>query len=233
MYGPRHEHRLSAMLERLDVARGGRVLDAAAGIGLFAERLRARGCRPFGIDFELLSAVHARRRAGLPFVVGDVSQLPFRDGVFDALTSGETLEHLDDDAGAAREFARVVKPGGACLVMVPALQSLWSASDDFNLHRRRYSRERLRSLFASLPFDVRSVRFWGFPVVLLYDFLFILPMNRRRMRRRLTEDRGLQSVARAGRSRWLVRVVRAAFAIDRLFAFVPFGPELILIARRR
>ncbi|MGZ7079621.1 MAG: methyltransferase domain-containing protein [Thermoanaerobaculia bacterium] len=233
MYGPRHDHRLAAMLRRLDVPRGSRVLDAAAGIGLFAERMRERGHRPFGIDFELLSAVHARRRAGLPFVVGDVSQLPFRDGVFDAVTSGETLEHLDDDFGAAREFARVVRVGGACLVMVPALQALWSASDEYNLHRRRYSRERLRSLFAPLPFDVRSVRFWGFPLVLAYDFLFVLPMNRRRMKARLAEDRGLQSVARAGRTRWLVRLVRAAFSVDRLFSFVPFGPELILIARRR
>ena len=221
------------MLERLDVAPGARVLDAAAGIGLFAERLRARGCRSFGIDFEILSAVHARRRAGLPFVVGDVARLPFRDAVFDAVTSGETLEHLDDDVSAAREFARVVKRGGSVLIMVPALQSLWSASDDYNLHRRRYSRERLRSLFALQSFDIGSVRFWGFPLVFLYDFLFILPMNRRRMRRRLADDRGLQSVARAGRSAWLVRFVRAMFSIDRLFAFIPFGPELILIARRR
>jgi len=233
MYGPRHDHRLAAMLARLEARPGARVLDAAAGIGLFAEKLRARGCRPFGIDFEILSAVEARRRAGLPFVVGDVSRLPFRDGAFDAVTSGETLEHLDDDAGAAGEFARVLKPGGACLVMVPALQLLWSASDDYNLHRRRYSRSRLRSLFTRLPFDIRSVRFWGFPLVFLYDFLFILPMNRRRMRKRLTDDRGLQSVARAGRSKWLVRLVRAAFSIDRLFGFVPFGPELILIARRK
>lgn len=233
MYGPRHEHRLEAMLGRLDAPRGARVLDAAAGIGLFAERLRGRGYRAFGIDFEILSAVQARQHAGLPFVVGDVSRLPFRDGAFDAVTSGETLEHLDDDAAAAREFARVVKSGGSCLVMVPALQALWSASDDYNLHRRRYSRARLLSLFASLPFDVRSIRFWGFPVVFLYDFAFILPMNRRRMRRRLADDRGLQSVARAGKSRSLVRLVRAVFSIDRLFAFVPFGPELILTARRR
>jgi 2-polyprenyl-3-methyl-5-hydroxy-6-metoxy-1,4-benzoquinol methylase len=233
MYGPRHEHRLAAMLARLDVAPGARVLDAAAGIGILAEKMRKRGCRPFGIDFEILSAVEAKRRAGLPFVVGDVSRLPFRDSVFDAVTSGETLEHLDDDAAAAREFARVVKPGGACLIMVPALQALWSASDEYNLHHRRYSRARLRSLFEPLPFEIRSVRFWGFPIVFAYDFLFILPMNRRRMRRRLADDRGLQNVARAGRSRFLVRLVRAAFSIDRLFAFVPFGPELILTARRR
>jgi SAM-dependent methyltransferase len=233
MYGPRHEHRLGAMLRLVDLPRGARVLDAAAGIGLLAERLRERGYRPFGIDFEILSAAHARRRAGLSFVVGDVSRLPFRDGVFDGLTSGETLEHLEDDEAAAREFARVLKPGGACLVMVPALQALWSASDDYNLHRRRYSRSRLRSLFSLLPFDVRSIRFWGFPIVLLYDFVFILPMNRRRMRFRLGEDARLQSVARAGRARWLVRLVRAAFSIDRLFAFVPFGPELILVARRK
>src|SRR5437870_5730496 len=73
---------------------------------------------------------------------------------------------------------------------------------------------------------------WGFPIILAYDTIFILPMNVRRARREVAGDAALQSVARAGRARWLVNVVRAVFSIDRLFGWVPFGPGLLLVARK-
>jgi len=64
------------------------------------------------------------------------------------------------------------------------------------------------------------------------DTIFLLPMNKRRSRRDVANDRGLKSVARAGRSRWLVRAVRAVFSIDRAFSWIPFGPGLLLVARK-
>jgi hypothetical protein len=57
-------------------------------------------------------------------------------------------------------------------------------------------------------------------------------MNKRRARRNVDEDAALQSVAKAGRSRGLVRVVRAIFALDALFQWIPFGPGLLMVARK-
>jgi hypothetical protein len=90
----------------------------------------------------------------------------------------------------------------------------------------------LTDLFRRAGLDVTKASFWGFPVVLTYDTLFMLPMNKRRARRKVDSDAPLQSVARAGRSRFLVNIVRAFFAVDRLFSFVPFGPGLLLVARK-
>jgi SAM-dependent methyltransferase len=166
-------------------------------------------------------------------VLGDLSHLPFRTAVFDGVTSGETLEHLDSDFSAVEEMHRVTRAGGKCVITVPALEVLWSASDEYYEHRRRYSRRQLTELFGRAAFEVRMARFWGFPMVLLYDTFFLLPMNRRRSRRDPGSDPALQRVARAGRSRWLVRVVKAIFSIDKLFAFVPFGPGLLLVAEKK
>jgi SAM-dependent methyltransferase len=234
MFGPRHEHRLSIILReaaRLPV--GARVLDAAVGLGQLAQRLQQKGLRAFGIDTAFEAVLHVRRASPIPVVLGDLTRLPFRDGVFGALTTGETLEHLDDDAGAVREIARVMKPDGVCIATVPALRALWSASDDYYEHRRRYSREELSRLFRTAGLSVEKARYWGFPVVLAYDTLFLLPMNKRRARREVSSDVALQSVARAGQSRMLVRAVRAVFAIDWLFRFVPFGPGLLLVAKKQ
>jgi SAM-dependent methyltransferase len=211
---------------------GSRVLDAAVGLGQLAQKLRHSGLRPVGIDSSFEAVLHVRRTTSIPAVLGDLTRLPFRDGAFDGVTTGETLEHLDDDAAAAREIARVLKSDGVCVATVPALRSLWSASDDYYEHRRRYSRDELSDLFRKAGLVIEKAQYWGFPLVLAYDTLFLLPMNKRRARRNVENDAALQSVARAGRSQILIRIVRAVFAIDRLFRFIPFGPGLLLVARK-
>src|SRR3954468_3029906 len=95
MFGPRHEHRLAMIVREVSrLPRGARVLDGAVGLGQLAQRLDRSGYRVIGIDYSFEAALHVRR-AGLPTVVGDLTKMPFRNGAFDAVTTGETLEHLD------------------------------------------------------------------------------------------------------------------------------------------
>lgn len=233
MFGPRHERRLGMIIREVEkLPRAARILDAAVGLGQLAGRMKQHGFDVVGIDYAFAAALHARRTAGIATVVGDLTRMPFRDQAFDAATTGETLEHLDDDASAAAEIGRVLRDGGSVVATVPALQSLWSASDDYYEHRRRYARSQLSDLFRRAGLRVVKARFWGFPIVLTYDTLFLLPMNKRRARLAVDDDAALQSVARAGRSRLLVNAVRAIFSIDSLFAWLPFGPGLLLVATK-
>ena len=233
MFGPRHEYRLGIIIREVDkLPRGARVLDAAVGLGQLASRMHQRGFDVIGIDYSLDAALHVKHTLGVPVVIGDMTKLPFRAAAFAGVTTGETLEHLDDDAGAVHEIARVLAPGGTCIATVPALRSLWTFSDDYYEHRRRYARNQLTNLFSAASMQIEKATFWGFPIVLVYDTLVILPMNKRRARLAINEDAALRSVARAGRSRFLVNAVRAVFSIDRLFGFVPFGPGLLLVARK-
>ena len=234
MFGPRHEYRLAMFLDETSQLGGRRrILDAAIGLGQLAGRLERQGHDLFGIDYSFDAALHATRTTGARAVVGDLTKLPFRDGSFDAVTSGETLEHLDDDRAAAGELARVLRQGGRCIATVPALQSLWTASDTYYEHRRRYDRRSIRALFEGTSLTVTKAEFWGFPVVLVYDTLFLLPMNLRRARRKISEDAALKTVARAGSKRWLVRLVQGVFSLDRLFSFIPFGPGLLVVAEKK
>lgn len=233
MFGPRHEHRLGMIVREVErLPRGARMLDGAVGLGQLAGRMQERGYRVFGIDYSFDAALHVKNTSTIPVVVGDMTRMPFRERVFDGLTTGETLEHLDDDAAAAREIGRVLREGGTCIATVPALRSLWTASDDYYEHRRRYSRAELAAMFRTARLRVAKAAYWGFPIVLLYDTLFLLPMNKRRARTNVRDDAALQSVARAGRARGLVRLVRAIFAIDALFTWIPFGPGLLLVAKK-
>ncbi|SRR5581483_1954160 len=233
MFGPLHAHRLGRIVREVErLPDGSRVLDGAVGLGTLAAQLQGRGFRVTGIDYSFEAALHVKRTSSIPVVVGDMTRMPFRDGAFDGVTSGETLEHLEHDGAAAGEIRRVLREDGLCVTTVPALMSLWSTSDVYYEHRRRYSREQLRALFQSAGMRVAKASYWGFPLALIYDYVLLRPMNRRRAKHRIDDDAMLGTVRRAGKSRMLVAFVRALFTIDELFSWVPFGPGLLLVARR-
>ena len=233
MFGPLHAHRLGRMLREVaNLPQGSRILDGAVGLGTLAISMQRRGHRAFGIDYSFDAALHVKKTSSVPVVVGDMTRMPFREAAFDGVTSGETLEHLEGDANAVSEMQRVVREGGLCVITVPALMSLWSSSDEYYGHLRRYTRASLSALFRSAGLQVAKARYWGFPAALAYDIAFLRRMNRRRATRPVDDDKMLRGVARVGKLRPLVAVVRAAFNVDYLFAWLPFGPGLLLVAKK-
>src|SRR4051812_28265569 len=49
----------------------------------------------------------------------DMTDVPFKDGAFDLVVCVHVLEHVADDRQAIREMARVLKPGGVAMLLVP------------------------------------------------------------------------------------------------------------------
>jgi ubiquinone/menaquinone biosynthesis C-methylase UbiE len=58
-------------------------------------------------------------RGGFRLALSEAVRLPFRDAAFDALLCIDVFEHVPDGAGAAREFARVLRPEGVVFLSVP------------------------------------------------------------------------------------------------------------------
>ena len=104
----------------LDLRPGMRVLDVAAGRGTSPLYLAKRfGCEIVGTDLSAEMVRDATARAeveGLSNLVqfrqGDAERLPFDDETFDAVLCECAFCTFPDKATAAREFARVLRPGG-------------------------------------------------------------------------------------------------------------------------
>ncbi|MGW4566039.1 class I SAM-dependent methyltransferase [Streptomyces sp. NPDC004561] len=108
------------LADGLNLSEGRRVLDVASGRGTTALLLADTcGVQVDGVDYSPANtalAQGAAQAAGLAdraeFTTGDAEQLPYPDGVFDAVVCECALCTFPDKAQAAGEFARVLKPGG-------------------------------------------------------------------------------------------------------------------------
>jgi SAM-dependent methyltransferase len=118
-------------LFELGTVSGQRILDVACGAGLYLVTLAKMGGVVFGQDLseEYISQakqalVNHSLKAGL--VVGDATRLQFEDNFFDAVVSGDFVEHISSEQKAAffGEVFRVLRPGGVFVVKTPNLAYL-------------------------------------------------------------------------------------------------------------
>jgi SAM-dependent methyltransferase len=136
---------IERLLCGLGLPPGARILDAGCGSGRNMVELARHGTVT-GVELSSTSVALARERGCGEVLEGSVVQMPFADASFDLAVSLDVVEHLEDDLGALVELRRVVAPGGALMVTVPAYQWLWSGHDVINHHHRRYTRRSMQSV---------------------------------------------------------------------------------------
>lgn len=100
----------------------GRVLDIACGTGYGMPLLEAAAAQVIGVDVDWEAVQKARGEVDATrttLTLADGCQLPFADESFDAVTSFETLEHLERRPQFLAELRRVLKPQGVCILSTP------------------------------------------------------------------------------------------------------------------
>jgi SAM-dependent methyltransferase len=109
----------TAVLADLAPTSGKSLLDVGCGAGGFAELAAHAGAAIAGIDAAQQMIEHAQRLVpDASFRVGDLQDLPYPDGSFDAVTGFNSFQYAADPVVALREAARVTKPGGHVVAMI-------------------------------------------------------------------------------------------------------------------
>ncbi len=138
----------------------------------------SRYSEPRSEDLKVLSISHSERLARLlgfnDKQITDVScpefnilRMPFKDGEFDAVVSGQVLEHIEGQPQSAiDELFRVLKPNGISLQTTCFINPIHGCPNDY----WRFTPDALK-LLTEQHGDILDVGGWGNLCVLLFMFI--------------------------------------------------------------
>jgi SAM-dependent methyltransferase len=186
-----------------------------------------------GMDLYSQAAVFASGRAACRVIVGDILNPPSL-GEFDVVGTFDVLEHLSDDRRILSELNRMLKPGGALILTVPAHMSLWSYFDVASCHHRRYTRARLGQILRESEFEIEYLTEF---MMSLFPLVWLL--------RRIKGGSGMMDRERAAQKaaneltvvpilNGILKLILSveAFAIKRRWR-LPVGTSLLAVARKK
>jgi ubiquinone/menaquinone biosynthesis C-methylase UbiE len=211
---------LTAMLGAVALSGAERVLDAGCGTGHTALAFAPMVAEVVAVDITEAMLAQGRKMArdrglaNIDFKRGDVERLPFPDASFDLVTSRYSAHHYPHPAVALREFARVLKPGGAFLLVdvvapdAPAQDTFLNTIELLRdpSHVRDHTVEQWQRMLATAGFAAEALEGW--PLRLEFES-WVARMNTPFLA--ITQIRALIDGA--------PREVRAALAIGESYSF--------------
>ena len=144
----------------LDDMAPGTLLDVGCGSGGYAAAMQARGWNVRGTELDPMAAQAARAKHGIAVDVGELADIGYPDGAFDAITARHVLEHVQEPVGFLAECWRILRPGGRLVVVTPNVDSLghrhfaerWRGLEQPR-HLFLYRSASLRALFGRIGVD--------------------------------------------------------------------------------
>lgn len=181
------------------------LLDAGCGPGLLLRYFAPMVATVVGVDATPAMLVTARQLLSEAGIVnaatreGDMEQLPFEDGTFDAVVTRYTFHHLLRPARAFAELVRVCKPGGMVVVCdaapregARAAYDAWELGRDPS-HTSARTEQELIALAQGALTEQKVERFRLIsPVEELLASCF--PANRAALYERMREDVGVDAL---------------------------------------
>ncbi len=168
----------------------------------------------------------ARRVPNAELMQMDARQIPYREE-FDLIGAFDVIEHIEDHVAVLKAIHAALVPGGGVIITVPQHPWLWSRSDDYACHVRRYERGQMERLLEQA--GMRVVFSSSFVTILLP----LLAMSRLSSR---TRDNGgdpagelkLPAIANA----CLYGVMQVERLLIRLGVRFPFGGTRLVCAEK-
>ena len=217
-----HRVRWKAVREQLPATGSFGLVDVGAGSGFVGEYLsRDRPSAAYSF-IEPLPTLEKRLEARWGTEANLKEANSFGDSHF--VCTLDVLEHIEDDEAFLSDLAQKMSPGAKLIILVPALQSLWTQWDVELGHFRRYDKGMIESLAADLPFKITEQAYL-FPEMLPAAWL----RKRRGNRGGELADPNNPPAISSTLNRALFAVASATEAVKR---FTPRGTSLLAVLEK-
>ena len=207
------------------------LLDAGCGTGgmLAAVRKKFLQAQLTGIDqSEHALELVAGRRIDARLLRASVHELPFPENAFDFVLSLDVWSHAGvDDALAAHEAHRVLRPGGMLILNLAAFEFLKGAHDCAVDVDRRYTRGQVRALLRGANFEIERSTYWNAAFTPPIALLRWLSRLRPSLKAPRSDFRPLPLFVNAALRRLAVLELSASRHLS-----LPFGTSVLAVARK-
>jgi SAM-dependent methyltransferase len=194
-------------------------LEIGSGTGTYASLWLEMGLERLTVselDPALVERLRERFAGDSRVSVAEVDLLTATPAAHSAVVAVNVLEHIEDDVAGLRAAGRLVRPGGAVVVFVPAFPFAMSRFDRALGHFRRYTLRSTRLAFEKAGLAIDRLRYVNAPGLIAWT------IGMRLLRLSPREGVALRAWDRA--------VVPPARALERRLP-VPFGQSVLAVGR--
>jgi ubiquinone/menaquinone biosynthesis C-methylase UbiE len=147
-------------IQSLLASLSGKILDVGGSAGTLHEELLARfpAEKIISLDIEI---IHVRTNQ----VIGDGQRMPFKDGAFNSILAGETIEHIADYRAFLRECWRVLDNNGVLALSTPNKNSWFNRvthSYEHPLHVSLFTPSTLRRVLEEEGFTIQKMELFPY-----------------------------------------------------------------------
>ncbi|MCM8787750.1 MAG: class I SAM-dependent methyltransferase [Candidatus Omnitrophica bacterium] len=200
------------------------VLDIGCGTGDYINIFTKYRIAYTGLDLsnyainELRKKYPKEKYPELNFICEDIFKYQSKDK-YDIAFLSEVLEHINDEIEFLKIINNFLVKDGILILSVPYDQSLWSYADEQAQHKRRYSKDYLRSMLERSGFNCNKLICYGFPLLRIYWSLT------KRFRKKIQNE--IKPPAKR-----LFLIINKIFLLDLLFLRTNRGVGLIAVAQK-
>ena len=153
------------------------------------------------------------------------NDIPFDDR-FDLICIFDVLEHIDDDLATLKSLRKKLNQKGTLFITVPAYMFLWSAHDEANHHKRRYTRKQLIDIVSESGLSVTYTSYFN---TILFPIIATVRIINSILNKKTGSDVNLPSKA-------VNNLLKKIFSFEKTLLptiSFPFGVSIILIAKNK
>lgn len=206
--------------------RNSSALDIGCGAGLMLDALAARG-HTCGMDMSDDAIGFSKeifdgtvKKGSLP------DDVPYATDSFTLITALDVIEHVDDDVGALKALRSRLADNGVAVITVPAYMFLWSAHDEVNQHKRRYTAKELTSKLKAAGFSIEKLSYFN---TLLFPVVYVV----RKLNNMLGRDGASDVEMPSNIANFILTKI---FGLEKYllrFMDLPFGVSILAVVRKQ
>ncbi|OIR06743.1 ubiquinone biosynthesis O-methyltransferase [mine drainage metagenome] len=216
---------LNLISRYLPETRNQKILDIGCGSGLMLNALENIG-QTCGMDMSDDAISFSKEIFGGTIRKGMLpDNIPYDNDSFSLIVALDVIEHVDEDTRALAAIRSRLIEGGKAVITVPAYMFLWSAHDDLNEHKRRYTLTGLAAKLSEAGFNIEKISYFN---TLLFPPIYIV-----RMLNNVLKREGASDIEMPGKV--MNYLLEKIFSIEKYllrFMNLPFGVSILAVVRK-